>query len=304
MPSDDTKNPQYKGVENASDNLKVEEVEPSTLETIDYAFYDFINETMNSNATTNEGSKKVKIVWATAERAFLSKDDKDVRDADGTLILPLISIERTSVEKSLTRKGSYYGLSDVNVDDKNRYGRVTLARKIVPDKTNNFAVADNRKKFGDVTRTPNRQSHYPIKKNQKVVYETLSIPLPVSVVMNYTVSLYTDYIQQMNTLMSPFITLGSAINSFSIRRDNHKYEAFLQSSLNQQNNFSNMTGDTRIIKSALEFEVIGYLIGESPNGERPKIIKKQNFVEVKLGRERVIVGAIPDYGDGKSFYRD
>ena len=65
-----------------------------------------------------------------------------------------------------------------------------------------------------------------------------------------------------------------------------------------------MTGDTRIIKSALEFEVIGYLIGESPNGERPKIIKKQNFVEVKLGRERVIVGAIPDYGDGKSFYRD
>ena len=295
---------QYKGVKNAKENIKIEEIEPSNLETIDYAFYDFIDTTMRIKATTNEKWKEIKIIWSTAERAFLSKDDRDVRDPDGTLILPLISIERTSIQKSLSRKGSYYGLSDINIDDPNRFGRITLARKIVENKTNNFAVADNRKKFGDVTRTPARQSYYPIKENNKVVYETLSIPLPVSVVLNYQVTVQADYIQQMNEILAPFITLGSSINSFSIKRDGHKYEAFLQSDLAQQNNFSNMTADTRILKSVLNFEVIGYLIGESPNGERPKIIKKQNFVEVKLGREQVIFGDIPSYGDGKSFYRD
>lgn len=304
MPSDDTKNPRYRGVDNANKNLKVEEIEPSTLETIDYAFYDFVDSVMNSSATTNEGWKKVKIIWASAERAFLSKGNKDVRDIDGTLMLPLISIERTSVQKSLTRKGSYYGLSGVNIDDKKRYGRVTLSRKIVSDKTSNFAIADNRKKFGDVNRTPSRQGYYPIKNNKKVVYETLSMPLPVSVSLNYRVVVRTDYVQQMNDLLSPFITLGSSINSFSIGKDNHKYEAFLQSDLTQENNFSQMTGQSRTIKSALNFEVVGYLIGESPNGERPKLIKKENFVEVKIGREKVIMGDIPDYGDDKSFYRD
>ena len=130
------------------------------------------------------------------------------------------------------------------------------------------------------------------------------MPLPVSVSLNYRVIVRTDYVQQMNDLLSPFITLGSSINSFSIGKDNHKYEAFLQSDLTQENNCSQMTGQSRTIKSALNFEVVGYLIGESPNGERPKLIKKENFVEVKIGREKVIMGDIPDYGDDKSFYRD
>ena len=48
-------NPQYKGVENAEDNISVEEIQPSNLENIDFAFFDFINDKMNNNATTNEG---------------------------------------------------------------------------------------------------------------------------------------------------------------------------------------------------------------------------------------------------------
>ena len=54
-------------------------------------------------------------------------------DSDGTLIFPLITIERTGMQKSLTRKGSFYGLSGDVVED-HRYGRITLARKIVKDK--------------------------------------------------------------------------------------------------------------------------------------------------------------------------
>ena len=65
-----------------------------------------------------------------------------------------------------------------------------------------------------------------------------------------------------------------------------------------------MGTDERTYKTTLSFEVLGYIIGESPNGDRPKVIKKESAVEVKIGRERVIVGAIPEYGKGKNFYRD
>mgnify|MGYP003657514069 FL=1 len=217
-------NPQYKGAKDASENLSVEEIQPSNLENIDFAFYDFINNKMNNSATTNEGWKKTPVIWSTAERAFLSKNNKDLRDDDGTLILPLITIERTTINKSLTRKGKYYGLSTDNLDD-NRFGRITMARKIVRDKTNNFTVADNKKRFDNTAnRVPKRQAYFPKEKNKKVVYETLSIPLPNYLSINYTVSLRTEYVQQMNDLISPFATLGSSINYFVIDRNGHRYE--------------------------------------------------------------------------------
>tara|TARA_Y100000114_G_scaffold45330_2_gene40970 strand:- start:5171 stop:6073 length:903 start_codon:yes stop_codon:yes gene_type:complete len=300
MPSND----QYKGVEDADKNVSVEEVQPSTLENIDFAFFDFINEKMSSRATSNDGWKKVPVVWASAERSFLSKNNQDLRDSDGTLNLPIISIERTTINKSKTRKGKYYGLSGV-LPDADRFGRITLARKIVKDKTNNFSVADNIKKFGgSVNKVAKRQAYFPKKKNDKVVYETLSIPLPVYVSMNYDVTVRTEYVQQMNDLLAPFITLGSSISYFVIKKNGHRYETFLQEGLNLANNISNLGTDERMYSTKVSFEVLGYLIGEDPNGERPKIVRRESAVEVKIPRERVIFGDIPDYGDGKSKYRD
>jgi len=293
---------QYRGVENAEEKLSVEEIQPSNLENIDFAFFDFINDKMNNRATDNEGWQKVPVVWASAERSFLSKNNQDLRDVDGTLNLPIISIERTAMTKSKTNKGKYYGLSG-DILESDRFGRITLARKIVRDKTNNFTVASNRKRFdGRVNRTPKRQSFYPVEKNKNVVYETLSIPLPVYVTMTYEVMIRTEYVQQMNDLMSPFITLGSSISYFIIQKNGHRYETFLQEGLALQNNVSNLGTDERTYVSKISFEVLGYIIGEEPNGERKRIIKRENAVKVKIPRERVIFGDIPDYGDGKSNY--
>tara|TARA_R100001129_G_scaffold25173_3_gene16508 strand:- start:4622 stop:5524 length:903 start_codon:yes stop_codon:yes gene_type:complete len=298
MPS----NNQYRGAEDAEKNVSVEEIQPSTLENIDFAFFDFVNDKMNNRATDNEGWNKVPVVWASAERSFLSKNNKDLRDDDGTLNLPIISIERTSMNKGKTRKGKYYGLSG-NFPEADRFGRITLSKKIVRNKTNNFAVADNIKKYGgSVNKVPKRQAYFPKKKNEKVVYETLSIPLPVYVSMNYEVTVRTEYVQQMNDLLAPFITLGSSISYFVIKKNGHRYETFLQEGLSLGNNISSLGTDERMYSTKVSFEVLGYLIGEDPNGERPKIIRRESSVEVKIPRERVILGDIPDYGDGKSKY--
>ena len=42
----------YTGVPDANNIISVEVIQPSTLETIDYAFYDFMNESMNLRANT------------------------------------------------------------------------------------------------------------------------------------------------------------------------------------------------------------------------------------------------------------
>tara|TARA_R110000824_G_scaffold8737_3_gene39565 strand:- start:32847 stop:33788 length:942 start_codon:yes stop_codon:yes gene_type:complete len=306
----------YTGAKDANLKISEEEINPSTLETIDYAFYDFMNDKIAARSTTNEGWKKTPIVWASSERSFYSKNNKELRDIDGTIILPIISIERVSIQKNLARKGKFQGAT-LNFIDPYYGGRVTIARRIVSDKTNNFAVADNIKKFQDknkqstVNSTPGGQPYFPkrdefgrLVKNKKIVYETISVPIPVYVTVNYSVTIRTEYLQQMNQLTTPFITLGGNINSFLIHRDGHRYETFVQSDFGFNNNASNMGDDERVYETKINFDVLGYVIGEAPNGDRPKVIKRESAVEVKMPREHVILGDIPDYTDNRGLYRE
>jgi hypothetical protein len=119
-------------------NLKEIPFMPSTLETIDYAIYNWLNDELDLHTTTQDGFEKVPVIWAAAERAFQVKRDKDLRDQDGTLILPLITIERTSVVKDLSRKGTAWAnIPPVN-DEKGR--SITIARRIKQDKTANLQM--------------------------------------------------------------------------------------------------------------------------------------------------------------------
>jgi len=72
--------------------------------------------------------------------------------------------------------------------------------------------------------------------------------------------------------------------------DGHRYEAFIQSDIAQANNLSNLGEEERAFQTKVTIKVLGYLLGDGTNEEVPKIIKKETIVEVKLIRERTIVG--------------
>ena len=46
------------------------------------------------------------------------KNKKELRDDEGTIILPMITIERSSVVKDLTTRGAYYGDQFITNDEK------------------------------------------------------------------------------------------------------------------------------------------------------------------------------------------
>ena len=61
--------------------------------------------------------------------------------------------------------------------------------------------------------------------------------------------------------------------------------------------------EQRNYETTIGIEVLGYLIGEGENQEKPKIVRRENAVEVKIGREKSIFGEIPEnIKDG--FYRE
>ena len=115
--------PEGNGAEKKLQEIKLM---PSTIETIDFALYDWLNEEMNIHCTTNEGWKKVPLVWSMAERASQIKKNKDLRDKN-VFVLPAISIERSSLIKDPNMKGVAWAHIPRQNDAKG--GAITVAKK-------------------------------------------------------------------------------------------------------------------------------------------------------------------------------
>jgi hypothetical protein len=220
MPRNERKDYSYSEVEDTS-IINEEYLMPSTIETIDYAVYDWLNEDLNIFATTNKGWKKIPIVWSSPERAAFRKD-KEARDKDGVLILPVISIERQSISKEISKRGKFYSpiQSKIGLQD----GTITIARRIKQEKTSNFATKDAYRSRRNVD-SPDRNRP---RNNKKVVYETISIPIPTYMEMTYNITVQTEYQQQMNEIMSSFLAFErpGPDNYFTVKRDGHRYESF------------------------------------------------------------------------------
>ena len=269
-------------------NFTLEEVGmlASRIEDIDYAITSWLKEDLDLSTITNEGHKRVPVLWQTPERAFQIKNNHDLRhpvdDGGGVITLPVISIERTAITKDPAQKGSFQ--AHLYSDKRNgRTGRMTIAKRIKQDKTRNFAVVGNTRTNTDGV----RQKFFP-RVNKKVVIETLSIPIPIYVVLDYKIIVKTEYQQQMNDLTQPFMTRTGQINSFVMRRNGHLYEAFIDQGFNQSNNVANLAEDERQFTSEVNIKVLGYLIGEGNSDDRPIVTREESIVEIAFPRETVV----------------
>ena len=194
--------------------------------------------------------------------------------------MPLISVERTGIEKNPANKGSFQAQIYSDKLDQ-RTGRMVVAKRIVKDKTRNFAVAQSMRTLPKASTT---QKYYP-RINKKVIIQTLSIPIPVYIEVDYKINIKTEYQQQMNELMAPFIARTGQINSFVMKRNGHRYEAFIQPSFTHNNNMSNLNEDIRMFSTDINIKVLGYLIGEGENDDRDLVRIDENIVEITYPRE-------------------
>jgi|18_taG_2_1085343.scaffolds.fasta_scaffold04220_3 hypothetical protein len=276
--------------EDCSLQLKEVPFPVSTIENIDMSMLKFLRDEMNLFSTTNKGWRRIPIMWASSERGFQSKRGEEIRDKQGTLILPMITVERTGVAKDPTRKGTVWG--NVPPIDDEKGGSIPIARTLNQVKTSNFANADMEHKRG--------QLNFP-RPNQKIVYSTVSIPIPVYVTVTYDIAIRTEYQQQMNELMVPFVTRPGGVNYILLSSNSHRYEGFIQQDFSHGNNLSDYSNDERKFETKIQIEVLGYLIGDDKNQIKPKFVYRENAVEVKIPRERVMLGEIPEHELG-SYY--
>ena len=271
-------------------------LEPSTIETIDTAIYNLINDGFDLHTRTNTGFRKVPVLWMSPERAVNSKD-KDIRDSVGKLKLPLITVDRVSFNKDPSFKGGWQ--AHLYPDTKGPRGykkhQRLVSRKIAQSSTRKFASSQSGKFNG--------QENYP-RDNKKIVYEETYAPIPVWVTVNYSVNLRTEYQQQMNDLMTPFATRTGLINALFAEYNGHRYETFIQGDLSMTNNTANLGEEERSFQTKIDLKVLGYLLGDGENEEAPKVTIRETVTEVKLIRERSIVGDKKPWESDDDSFRD
>ena len=198
------------------------------------------------------------------------------------VVLPVISIERVSVKKDDKSRVIPYAKVDPRNDLKGGY--LTINKIIKQDKTRNFANADAMRRRG--------QSNFPLyrkEKNNKIVYETLTIPIPIYITVGYKIVLRTEYQEHMNDLLTPFVRTSNAHKRILVENNSNQYEAFFDEDYAMTNNISSYEAAERKYETSIGLNVFGYLIGDGKNQKQPRVVRRENAVQIRFARERIVV---------------
>lgn len=275
--------PHSKNPKNEEHTSRDVTVYKSDLEDIDFSLYNFVDDRLDIFTSSNEGFKKVPVVWAGAERAYSAKDENIDRDKIGMVKLPIIVVERATIKKPQNKRTLPYAAVDPRGDLKG--GAITINRVIKQDKTSNFANADALRRKG--------QQYAPLyrrgEKNKKIVYETITLPIPIYVEITYNIHLKTEYQEQMNDLLTPFARVSNAHTRVMLSHNNNEYEAFIGEDYGIKNTIVNYESNERKYEATIPINVMGYLIGDGKNQSQPRVVRRENAVQVRFARERVIM---------------
>ncbi len=267
------------------DQRREVEYQPIVIETIDQAIYDWFDKTVDAQAPFPNGERrKVNIVLSAGER--YAQKRKGIRDSNGVLIFPLISIRLTGIDPdpSMQALGT-------------QTGKLTIAKRIDP-KTN--LLQDNIQRQGQ-----NGQNVYA--PGPGPVYQVTSIPFPDRNVFTYELVIQAQYVTQMNSILEKMIRELDIRKSFVGPFDNQNRHSlngedfetraplsggyicgFFDQTLNDAGNFEEFTDQERIVRYNTTFRV-PCTLQLDPEGERPPITVEKTAFGVKFGRESVVV---------------
>ena len=118
----------------------------STIEDIDFALYNFVNDDLNIFVDTNEGFEKVPVLYSIPERAYQIKNDPQLRPNGRTLLYPLITINKTGLVQNPSNKGAY-GVHQLPIQDYySRGGSIPIVRQVEQASTQKYANTNSIRK--------------------------------------------------------------------------------------------------------------------------------------------------------------
>ncbi|MHB8407958.1 MAG: hypothetical protein ACYDHY_07730 [Acidiferrobacterales bacterium] len=264
--------------------------QPVTLETIDQAIHDWFNLVVDSHVDDTTGMRrKVSVVMASGERAVTAKEKKGIRDENGVIILPIISLRRTAIARDA--KMSALGVETPNIQ----------ISRLLSLKTNLIQDLNQ----GNNLTGPNPKPQSSRVSKKAAVYEVTTIPFPDRSILTYEVVVQAQYTVQMNAILEKIFSLFDLQQSFVAPFDYVKKQplngtpfedrpplqsaycvGFFQGDVGDSGNFEDFTDQERIVQYTAQVTVPANL-NLDPEGEKPAIHVERTVYAVAFEPEVV-----------------
>lgn len=308
--------------EASSENLasNFDNIPSCKIEDIDRALFDLFNEQLPLYYTQRNQMKKIPVVFATGERFALIARKKPLRDRSNALILPVISIMRSGVQMGNEVGGSFS--PDIPQIIKKQLSKEdAIYQRLLnkqgfqnsDDLASQSALINTSTETGSVpgrvaTRRPGAGSFSKRSQSGDIlgeplgnnIYEVYEIPPPVYITIDYELTFWTQYMQEMNNLMSVIASECQfhAIPSFRIEtKKGYKFVAYLDKTFANQSNFEDFSEEERHVRSSMTIKVTGYILGTVYKSSKSNLRKYVSAPQVSF---ETIISNDPPYTDASA----
>ena len=264
-----------------------------TIEDVDRSIFELFENQLPFNYTHKGGQKRAPVIFATGERFAVLRRKEPLRDEQGALILPLVSIMRTgitqsptmgagtnqntplTIKKRLSKKDPAYQnlINKLNLDNSDNIAspesRTTMTTGSIPGR-----VATRRPGY---TETMDTQEGKLLKTDLgKNIFEVITIPAPKYYTATYEITFWSQYTTQMNNMLMSLMSLYQSYAQRTFRLETSKgywFVGYVDESLTPGNNFDDFTDSERLVRYSFSMTVPAYIIGEAYDGAQNPIRK-------------------------------
>jgi hypothetical protein len=254
------------------------------LEDVDRAMFSLFDKDLPLVYRQKDGStKKVPVIFATGERFAITRRKQPLRDKNGAIILPLITIQRSGISQEAQK---IIEMGDQGTIDIKR--RLSDEDPIYQRIANSLGLQSAESPGAGSRRdSPDRPGRMTggrlLEPNLGAgIYETISIPVPKFFTATYEITLWTQFMQHSNEILTAIISGYHNIRARSYRIEassGYWFNATFDADVSSENTFDSMSEDERAIKHTLKASVPAFIILPSspgiPNGVRRTVSATQ-----------------------------
>lgn len=260
------------------------------IEDVDVALFSLLDRDIPFNVSVSDRNrletKRVPVVFGSGEKWAKIKKTRGMRDRNGTLIIPLITVVRTNIQQlsneDIVGRGINQQTGEIVIKrrlDKSDRGYQNLINRLLVPHQSNLAISPSAADPGQLTTLreqgvladdPTVQDGGLLMSDRtNNVYETIVVPAPQFFTAMYEVTFWTQYTVQMvqlvEQLISSFLPQGNAW-----RLDTPKgywFVATVDSNVYApDNNDEDTSQEERIIKYKFNIKVPGYIMATGVPG--------------------------------------
>lgn len=262
------------------------EIAPCGIEDVDRALYEQFDKHIVLQTSTQDGQKKVPVIFAAGEKWAMLKKGTPIRDNNGTLILPLITIARTDVQQSYDRDISGRGQNQhtgelvikrrLHRDDRNLQS--WLNRQLLQNQTNvAVAQASSIQDQFTTTRTQGDLSDDPTSVDGGLLFsdvrgsavEVITIPAPQFITVKYEVTLWTLHQQQMNQMIEGILSsYMPQVRGWQVMTDKGYWfvASVMSDEFSNKGNSDDVSMKERVLRHSFSVEVPAFIVASSAPG--------------------------------------